>query len=43
MLRVLGYPPVSHYALVGLAIGRSLDVSVVCLIFLLEGTGLLVF
>ena len=27
MLRVFGYPPVSHYALVGLAIGRSLDAS----------------
>jgi len=33
MLRVFGYPPVSHYALVGLAIGRSLDTSVMCLIF----------
>jgi len=33
MLRVFDYPPVSHYALVGLAIGRSLDASVMCLIF----------
>ena len=32
-LRVFAYPPVSHYALVGLAIGRSLDVSVMRFVF----------
>jgi len=33
MLPVFGHPPVSHYALVGLAIGRSLYVSAMCHIF----------
>ena len=42
MLRVFAYSPVSHYALVGLAIGRSLYVSNVSyFVFLFEGTGLL--
>jgi len=40
MLRVFGYPPVSHYALVVLAIGRSLDVSNASYFFLFEGTDL---
>ena len=42
VLRVFAYSPVSHYALVGLAIGRSLYVSNVSyFVFLFEGTGLL--
>jgi len=33
VLCMLAYPLVPHYALVGVVIGRSLDVSVMCLIF----------
>jgi len=33
MLHMLVHPPVWHYALIGLAIGCSLDVSDACLIF----------